>query len=190
MFSNSPPIIEIYNTGHALQNKTYLIGQYTRADWQCFAKSQQNIGRNTGGHNWPKTFLGGVYRYSINASTAMNYIFTELYTISKFYVKLYLLSYCVFHFSWRRVYVYIYVYMCVCVYIYVYVYIYICLRMHVTMYTWLYVCLLCVLILCMLILWCFFYLWLLGQRWPNKKVQTNITSIFWYVNLFIFYKAI
>ena len=25
----------------------------------------------------------------------------------------------------------------------------------------------------MLILWCFFYLWLLGQRWPNKEVQTN-----------------
>ena len=74
---------------------------------------------------------------------------------------------------------YICIYMCIYVYVYIriylcaYVYVCICLRMHVTMYTWSYVCLLCVLILCMLILWCFFYLWLLGQRWPNKEVQTK-----------------
>ena len=119
-----------------------------------------------------------VYRYSINASTPMNYIFTEFYIISRFYVTLYLLSYCVFHFSWCRVYIYMYIYayiytyifMCICVYIYI------CLRMQVTMYTWLYVCLLCVMILWMLILWCFFYLWLLGQRWPNKEVQTIMHS--------------
>ena len=98
-------------------------------------------------------------------------IFLPNFILSRFYVTLYLLSYCVFHFNWCRVYTYICIYMRI--YLCVYIYMFMCLRMHVTMYTWLYVCFLCVLILCMLILWCFFYLWLLGQRWPNKEVETN-----------------
>ena len=72
-----------------------------------------------------------VYRYSINASTPMNYIFTEFYTISRFYVTLYLLSYCVFRFSWCRAYIYIYicVYMCMYIYVcmYMYAYIFVCM---------------------------------------------------------------
>ena len=54
MFSNSLPIIEIHNTGHALQNKTNFTG------WYCFAKNRQNNNRNTRGQNWPQTFLGDV----------------------------------------------------------------------------------------------------------------------------------
>ena len=64
MFLNSPPIIEIYDTGYALQNKTYLTGQYARANWECVAKNDQNNSRNTGSHNWPKTFYGRcIYKY-------------------------------------------------------------------------------------------------------------------------------
>ena len=61
MFWNSLPIIEIHNTGYALQNKTNLTGSYARVNWQCFAKNRQNNFRNTGGQNWSKTFWGGVY---------------------------------------------------------------------------------------------------------------------------------
>ena len=79
-----------------------------------------------------------VYRYSINASAPMNYIFIEFYTISRFYVTLYLLSYCIFHFSWCRIYMYIYMYvyiriMCICIFMYMpanacyYVYMIICM---------------------------------------------------------------
>ena len=118
-----------------------------------------------------------VYRYSINASAPMNYIFIEFYTISRFYVTLYLLSYCIFHFSWCRIYMYVYVhiyiYVYICLYLYAYVYVCICLRMHVTMYTWLYVCLLCVLILCMLILWSFFTYGCLVRDDLIKKFKQN-----------------
>ena len=38
MFSNSLPIIEIHNTGHALQNKIILTGWYASVNWQFFAK--------------------------------------------------------------------------------------------------------------------------------------------------------
>ena len=55
MFSHSLPIVEIHNTGHALQNKTNLTW-YVRVNWQCFAKNHQNNGRNTGAQNWPKLF--------------------------------------------------------------------------------------------------------------------------------------
>ena len=81
-----------------------------------------------------------VYRYSVNASTPMNYIFTEFYTISRFYVTLYLLSYCVFRFSWCRAYIYI----CVCIYVYIYVYIcmyvYVCICICVHVYMYIYAC--------------------------------------------------
>ena len=128
-----------------------------------------------------------VYRYSINASTPMNYIFTEFYTISRFYVTLYLLSYCVFRFSWCRAYIYIYVcvYMCIYICMYVYVCVYICV--HVYMYIYACECmLLCihdymyVFYVCSFYVYWFydvFYLWLLGQRWPNKEVQTKHPSI-------------
>ena len=58
MFSNWLPIVEIYDIGYVLQNKTNLTGQYAKANWQGFAGNHQNIGRNTGDHNWPKTFFG------------------------------------------------------------------------------------------------------------------------------------
>ena len=66
--------------------------------------------------------------------------------------------------------IYICMYVCIYICIYIYIHIYVCLRMHVAMYTRLYACILYVLILCMLIL--IFYRWFLGQRWPNKEVQT------------------
>ena len=41
IFLNPLQIIE--NMGHALSNKTYLIDQYARANWQCFTrKSSQH----------------------------------------------------------------------------------------------------------------------------------------------------
>ena len=56
MFSNSLPIIEIHNTGHALQNKTNLTDWYARVNWQCFAKYRQNNGRNIGAKTNLKLF--------------------------------------------------------------------------------------------------------------------------------------
>ena len=116
-----------------------------------------------------------------------NELYLPNFILSRFYVTLYLLSYCVFHFNWCRVNIYIHIYIYAYLFMCMYIYMFMCLRMHVTMYTWLYVCFLCVLILCMLILWCFFYLWLLGQRWPNKEVQTNnIYNIEIHRNLILF----
>ena len=60
MLSNSLPIIEIHNTGHALQNKANLTGWYARFNWQCFVKNRQNNGHNTGAKTDLKPFLGGV----------------------------------------------------------------------------------------------------------------------------------
>ena len=45
MFGNSLPIIEIYNTGHAFQNKTNLTGWYAKVNWQFISKNRQNNGR-------------------------------------------------------------------------------------------------------------------------------------------------
>ena len=117
-----------------------------------------------------------VYRYSINASVPMNYNFIEFYTISRFYVTLYLLSYCIFHFSWCRIYMYrhVYIYMYIYVYIYVhmYMYVYACECMLLCIHDYMYVFYVCSFYVC----WfydVFFYLWLLCQGWPNKEVQTN-----------------
>ena len=82
-------------------------------------------------------------------------IFLPNFILSRFYVTLYLLSCCVFHFNWCRAHTHTFVY--IYIYEWIYSYVYICLQMHVTMYTWLYVCFLCVLILCILILWRFFF---------------------------------
>ena len=71
MFSNLLPIIEIYNTGHALRDKTKRTGWYASINWQCFAKNRQNNGRNTGERNWPKTFLGGVFTIHRILSTVL-----------------------------------------------------------------------------------------------------------------------
>ena len=118
-----------------------------------------------------------VYRYSMNASAPMNYIFIEFYTTSRFYVTLYLLSYCIFHFSWCRIYMYICVYIQIYMYIYVYIYVhmymyvYACECMLLCIHDYMYVFYVCSFYVC----WfydVFFYLWLLGQRWHNKEVQT------------------
>ena len=74
MFWNSLPIIEIYNTGHAFQNKTKLTGWYARVSWQCFAKNRQNNGRNTGGQNWPTNFFGGVNKTMSNSALIYPYV--------------------------------------------------------------------------------------------------------------------
>ena len=38
IFLNLLQIVEIHNTGHALLNKTYLIDEYARANWQYFTR--------------------------------------------------------------------------------------------------------------------------------------------------------
>ena len=64
-------------------------------------------------------------------------IFLPNFILSRLYVTLYLISYCVFHFNWCRVYTYICIYMriylCVSVYIYIYVYVPANARNHVYM---------------------------------------------------------
>ena len=78
------------------------------------------------------------------------------------------------------------IYMCVCVYMYIYMYVCICMRIYLCAcgYVYIYACecmLLCihdymyVFYVCSFYVYWFydvFYLWLLGQRWPNKEVQT------------------
>ena len=94
-------------------------------------------------------------------------IFLPNFILSRFYVALYLLSCCLFHFNWCRVYIYTYIFTCICIYIYIYVYECMLLCIHDYMYVF-YVCSFYV---------CWFYdvlcPWLLGQRWPNEEVQTN-----------------
>ena len=90
-----------------------------------------------------------VYRCSINASKPMNCVFTE-FILSRFYVTLYLLSYCVFHFYWCRVYIYLYIHM------HTYPHIYLYMPANACNYLYVIICMFsCVLILCMLILLCF-----------------------------------
>ena len=79
----------------------------------------------------------------------------------------------------------IYIYICVYVYIYICMYVYVCVYICVHVYMYIYACecmLLCihdymyVFYVCSFYVYWFydvFYLWLLGQRWPNKEVQTN-----------------
>ena len=102
-------------------------------------------------------------------------IFLPNFIPSRFYVTLYLLSYCVFHFNWCRVYTYICIYMriywCVCVYIYICLCA--CEWMLPCIHDYMYVFYVCSFYVCWF--YDFFYLWLLGQRWPNKEVQTNIS---------------
>ena len=81
------------------------------------------------------------------------------------------------HTNSRHKCMYMCIYMYICLYLYAYVYVCICLRMHVTMYTWLYVCLLCVLILCMLILWCFFTYGCLVRDDLIKKFKQNMIML-------------
>ena len=64
IFLNPLQNIEIYNTGIALPNKTYLIDQYARANWQCFTKKIITIRNVTvGATSDLKKILGGVYIY-------------------------------------------------------------------------------------------------------------------------------
>ena len=123
----------------------------------------------------------------------------NFYTISRFYVTLYLLSYCVFRFSWCRAYIYIYIYVCVYVYVYICMYVYVCVYIYVHVYMYIYACecmLLCihdymyVFYVCSFYVYWFydvFYLWLLGQRWPNKEVQTNKHQSIPWINWFCLY---
>ena len=120
-----------------------------------------------------------------------NELYLPNFILSRFYVTLYLLSYCVFHFNWCRVniyihiYIYMRIYLCVCVYIYICVYVPANACYHVYM-------IICMFSLCAHFMYAdfmmfFFYLWLLGQRWPNKEVQTdNIYHIEIHRNLILF----
>ena len=81
-----------------------------------------------------------------------------------------------------HIYIYIYIYMCVYVYVYMCMYVYVCVYIYVHVYMYIYACecmLLCihdymyVFYVCSFYVYWFydvFYLWLLGQRWPNKEV--------------------
>ena len=63
-FSNSLQVIRIHNKGQALQNFTLMVDTRGLAD-SASLKIITHNGRNSGGHNWPKTILGGAccYRY-------------------------------------------------------------------------------------------------------------------------------
>ena len=60
MFSNSLPIIEIHNTGHALKKKTNLTGWYARVNWHCFAKIVRITAVGPGAKTDLKRIWGGV----------------------------------------------------------------------------------------------------------------------------------
>ena len=76
---------------------------------------------------------------------------------------------------------YICMYMCIYMYIYVYIYmhmymyVYACECMLLCIHDYMYVFYVCSFYVCWF--YDFFYLWLLGQRWPNKEVQTMINSL-------------
>ena len=101
--------------------------------------------------------------------------FLPNFILSRFYVALYLLSYCYFILIGAG---YIHIYAYICVFIYVYVYIYICLCacecMLPCIHDYMYVFYVCSFYVCWF--YDFFYLWLLGQRWPNKEVQTHVST--------------
>ena len=74
-------------------------------------------------------------------------------------------------------YIHIYAYICVFIYVYVYIYIYVCVCVYVPANACYHVyMIICMFSMCAHFMYAdfmiFFYLWLLGQRWPNKEVQT------------------
>ena len=83
-------------------------------------------------------------------------IFLPNFILSIFYVTLYFLSYCVFHFNWCRVYVCVYVFICMymriylCVYVYIHVYIclYACECMLLCIHDYMYVFYVCSFYVC------------------------------------------
>ena len=133
----------------------------------------------------------GVYQFScVDACIAIQYkcIDTnELY----FYRILYYRYFTSRYISYRIVYsiligagymyVYMYSYACICVFIYVYMYIYMYIYVYMPANACYYVyMIICMFSMCAHFMYAdfimFFYLWLLGQRWPNKEVQTNIIA--------------
>ena len=104
-------------------------------------------------------------------------IFLPNFILSRLYVTLYLISYCVFHFNWCRVYTYICIYMRIylCVSVYIYICLCACECKKPCIHDYMYVFYVCSFYVCWF--YEFFYLWLLGQRWPNKEVQTKTISI-------------
>ena len=135
----------------------------------------------------PESILG-VYQFScVDACIPIQYkcIDTnELY----FYRILYYRDFTSRYISYRIVYsiligagyiyihTYIYAYICVFIYVYVYIYVYMpanaCYRVYMIIYMF---------SMCVHFMYAdfmiFFHLWLLGQRWPNKEVQTNIFAV-------------
>ena len=63
-FSNSLQIIGIHNKGQALQNFTSMVDTRGLTD-SASLKIITHNGRNSGGHNWPKTILGGACCLSV-----------------------------------------------------------------------------------------------------------------------------
>ena len=59
MFSHSLPIIKSHDKGDARRNKTLLVNTRQLTD-SASLKYHQNNGRNAGGHNWYKNYLGGL----------------------------------------------------------------------------------------------------------------------------------
>ena len=89
-------------------------------------------------------------------------------------------------------YICIYIYICIYVYICIYAYIFMCIC--ICMYMPANACYCVYMIICMSFMCAhfmyadfmmFFYLWLLGQRWPNKEVQTYVNPIFSSYTLYI-----
>ena len=85
-----------------------------------------------------------VYRYSINASAPMNYIFIEFYTISRFYVVYSILVGAGYICMYMCMYMYIYVY----IYMHMYMYVYACECMLLCTHDYMYVFYVCSFYVC------------------------------------------
>ena len=134
----------------------------------------------------PESILG-VYQFScVDACIPLQYecIDTnELY----FYRILYYRDFTSRYISYRIVYsiligagyICIYIFICMYMRIYLCVYVYICFNacecMLLCIHDYMYVFYVCSFYVCWFYDF-FFNLWLLGQRWPNKEVQTNVYS--------------
>ena len=80
-------------------------------------------------------------------------------------------------------YIYINIYVCIYMYLYAYICVFICVYVYIYVYMPANACYYVYMIICMFFYVCSFYvswfydvsfyLWLLGQRWPNKDVQTK-----------------
>ena len=118
-----------------------------------------------------------IYRYSINASTPTNHIFYQILYYRDFTSRY--ISYRVVYsilIGAGYIYKYIYVYMYVCMYVCICIYIYIYIPANACYFVYMIICMffMCAHFMYADFIKLLFYPWLLGQRWTNEEIQTNI----------------